>query len=300
MPIGTVMSRLAAGARAAAPQVARPVRGGSARESPWSVTGPRALLHPLVDGELGFVGRQRLLRHVARCGGCAGRLAEAASAADGAPDHSCNTIAPPRRSRRRIGAAIARESPSLAPARRRLFGRSGGVRAGSGCGRLVGAAAGVALTLLVTAGPSVPETTPSRAVLDSHVRSLLPNHLTDVVTSDRHTVKPWLSSRVDVSPPVRDLADEGFPLIGGRVDYVDGHQVGCVVYRHDRHIINLLAWSSPGMADQELRTLSRQGFNLVTWRKDGVTFWAVSDLEAGELRNFAREIAATGSTARQG
>ena len=120
------------------------------------------------------------------------------------------------------------------------------------------------------------------------MRSLLPNHLTDVVTSDRHTVKPWLSSRVDVSPPVRDLADEGFPLIGGRVDYVDGHQVGCVVYRHDRHIINLLAWSSPGMADQEVKTLSRQGFNLMTWRKGGITFWAISDLEAGELRKFVR------------
>jgi anti-sigma factor RsiW len=161
-------------------------------------------------------------------------------------------------------------------------------------GGLVGAAAGVALTLLVTGAPIRPESDMVSAVLDSHVRSLLPNHLTDVVTSDRHTVKPWLSSRVDVSPPVRDLAEEGFPLVGGRVDYVEGHQVGVVVYRHDRHIINLLAWSSPGKADEGLKTQSRQGFNLITWRKGGVTFWAVSDLEVGELRKFALAIAAAG------
>jgi len=250
-----------------------------------------ALLHPLIDGELGFVGRQRLLRHVARCGGCAGRLSELQALQTALRTKLQYHRAPPALAAR-IGAAIAHESPSLAPARRRLFGRRSGVPAGFGlAGGLVGAAAGVALTLLVTGTPSR-QSDSVGAVLDSHVRSLLPNHLTDVVTSDRHTVKPWLSSRVDVSPPVRDLADEGFPLIGGRVDYVDGHQVGVVVYRHDRHIINLLAWSSPSKAEEGLKTLSRQGFNLMTWRKGGVTFWAVSDLEAAELRKFALAVAA--------
>jgi anti-sigma factor RsiW len=253
-----------------------------------------ALLHPLIDGELGLLGRQRLLRHVARCGGCAGRLSDLQALQTALRTKLQYHRAPPALAAR-IGAAIARESPSLAPARRHLSGRRGGVPAGFGlAGGLVGAAAGVALTLLVTGAPIRPGGDMVSAVLDSHVRSLLPNHLTDVVTSDRHTVKPWLSSRVDVSPPVRDLAEEGFPLIGGRVDYVDGHQVGAVVYRHDRHIINLLAWSSPGKADEGLKTLSRQGFNLITWRKGGVTFWAVSDLEAAELRKFALAIAAAG------
>jgi anti-sigma factor RsiW len=247
------------------------------------------LLHPLIDGELGFIGRQRLLRHVGRCGGCAGRLSELQALQTALRTKLQYHRAPPALAAR-IGAAVAREAPSLTPARRRVFGRSGGVLL-TGTG-LAGAAAGVALTLLVMGSPIHPEGNIVGAVLDSHVRSLLPNHLTDVVTSDRHTVKPWLSSRVDVSPPVRDLADEGFPLIGGRVDYVDGHQVGCVVYRHDRHIINLLAWSSPGMADQEVKILSRQGFNLMTWRKGGTTFWAVSDLEAGELRKFVSRVAA--------
>jgi anti-sigma factor RsiW len=252
-----------------------------------------ALLHPLIDGELGFLGRQRLLRHVARCGGCAGQLSELQALQTALRTKLQYHRASPALAAR-IGAAIARESPSLAPAPRRLFGRRSGISAGFGlAGGLVGAAAGVALTLLVTGTPSRQGDAVS-AVLDSHVRSLLPNHLTDVVTSDRHTVKPWLSSRVDVSPPVRDLAEEGFPLIGGRVDYVDGHQVGAVVYRHDRHIINLLAWSSPGKAEEGLKTLSRQGFNLMTWRKGGVTFWAVSDLEVAELRKFVLAIAAAG------
>ena len=88
----------------------------------------------------------------------------------------------------------------------------------------------------------------ARSVIDSHIRSMMADHLTDVLTSDQHTVKPWLSARLDVSPSVRDLKDEGFPLIGGRLDYVDGHPAAAVVYRHAKHIINLFAWASPGQA----------------------------------------------------
>ena len=83
-------------------------------------------------------------------------------------------------------------------------------------------------------------------MIDSHIRSLQADHLTDVLTSDQHTVKPWLSARLDVSPPVRDLKDQGFPLVGGRQDYVDGHPAAVVVYRHAKHVINLFAWASSG------------------------------------------------------
>ena len=132
------------------------------------------------------------------------------------------------------------------------------------------------------------------AVISSHIRSMQADHLTDVLTSDQHTVKPWLSARLDVSPPVRDLKEEGFPLVGGRLDYVDGHPAAAVVYRRAKHVINLFAWASAGKADEAFRAETRQGFNVVTWRRDGITYYAVSDVEADQLAEFARLVAQNG------
>jgi anti-sigma factor RsiW len=131
---------------------------------------------------------------------------------------------------------------------------------------------------------------PSIAVIDSHIRSLQADHLTDVLTSDQHTVKPWLSARLDVSPPVLELKDAGFPLVGGRQDYVDGHPTAVVVYRHAKHVINLFAWASSGQ-DKAFRKESQQGFNVVTWRHDGMVYYAVSDVEADQLAQFAKLVA---------
>jgi anti-sigma factor RsiW len=115
-------------------------------------------------------------------------------------------------------------------------------------------------------------------------------HLTDVQTSDQHTVKPWLSARLNVSPPVRDLKDDGFPLVGGRLDYIDGHPAAAVVYRRAQHVINLFAWASSG-ANEPFRNETRQGFNVVTWRRDGIRYYAVSDVEADQLAQFAELVA---------
>jgi anti-sigma factor RsiW len=157
---------------------------------------------------------------------------------------------------------------------------------------LVGALAGVALTVLVMSGQGGGGYSEvMQAVIGSHIRSLQAEHLTDVLTSDQHTVKPWLSARLDVSPPVLELKDQGFPLIGGRQDYVDGHPTAVVVYRHAKHVINLLAWASPGAANEPLRDESRQGFNIVTWRRNGITYYAVSDVEADQLAEFAKLVA---------
>ncbi len=131
----------------------------------------------------------------------------------------------------------------------------------------------------------------TQAIVGSHVRSLMADHLTDVVTEDRHTVKPWLSARMDVSPPVRDLTPEGFSLVGGRLDYIDGHRAAAVIYRHDKHIINLFAWAVPGSVDAAFHQEAWQGFNLVTWRHAGTAYSAISDLEADQLQAFARLIA---------
>lgn len=180
----------------------------------------------------------------------------------------------------RIGAALPREAAPVAS--RPWFRMPAFGLAGTG---LAGALAGVALTLLMTGGND-----PTEAVIGSHIRSMQAEHLTDVLTSDQHTVKPWLSARLDVSPPVRDLKDEGFPLVGGRLDYVEGHQAAAVVYRRAKHVINLFAWASFGK-DEPFRSETRQGFNVITWRRAGITYYAVSDVEADQLAAFARLVA---------
>jgi anti-sigma factor RsiW len=244
----------------------------------------RPLLPSLADRALDPVRRFLLARHVARCAGCAEELenvlAMQAAIRTNLPYHR----APPNLAAR-IGAALPREAaPAPRPRRRAQDLRM----LGSG---LAGALAGVMLMLVLVGRAPAPGPDVVGAAIDSHIRSLMAAHLTDVATSDRHTVKPWLSARLNVSPPVRDLAAEGFPLIGGRLDYIDGHQAAAVVYRHDRHIINLFAWASPGAADAGFRTERRQGFNAVTWRRDGVTYCAVSDVEADQLAAFARDMA---------
>jgi anti-sigma factor RsiW len=126
-----------------------------------------------------------------------------------------------------------------------------------------------------------------RDVVDSHIRSLMPGHLIDVQSTDQHTVKPWFAGKLDFSPPVRDFAAEGFPLIGGRVDYFGDHPVAAVVYQRNKHVINLFAWRSAETTRAE-RTMRDHGYNLVHLARDGSEYWIVSDLNAEELQQFAK------------
>jgi anti-sigma factor RsiW len=242
------------------------------------------LLSGLIDNALRPFARFRVSRHVAGCDVCAARLEELramqAAIRTKLPYHR----APPGLAAR-IGAALPREeAPRVA---RPWFHMPAFSLAGTG---LAGALAGVAMTLLVLGGSN----DPTMAVIGSHIRSMQADHLTDVLTSDQHTVKPWLSARLDVSPPVRDLKEAGFPLVGGRLDYVDGHPAAAVVYRRAKHVINLFAWASAGKADEAFRSERRQGFNVVTWRHDGITYYAVSDVEADQLAEFAKLVAQSG------
>ena len=123
-------------------------------------------------------------------------------------------------------------------------------------------------------------------LVDDHVRALQPGHLEDVVSTDRHTVKPWFDGRIDFAPPVKDLADQQFPLKGGRLDYVDGKPVAAMVYEHGHHPINLFVWPASDMAGSG--STSKRGYNVVHWTANGMTLWAVSDLEMAQLQDFAR------------
>jgi anti-sigma factor RsiW len=137
-------------------------------------------------------------------------------------------------------------------------------------------------------------TAPSRdnllieAIMSSHLRSLMADHLTDVSSSDQHTVKPWFNGKLDFSPPVKDLSDHEFPLLGGRLDYVENRPVAALVYRHRQHFINLFIWPSARTSDIEKKTEARQGYNLIHWAKLGMTYWAVSDLNNSELQEFVQ------------
>ena len=129
-------------------------------------------------------------------------------------------------------------------------------------------------------------------VVSAHLRSLQAGHLTDVETSDQHTVKPWFNGKLDVAPPVIDLTAQGFTLIGGRLDYINGQPVASIVYRRRKHVINLFVGEPLGAAVRGVKDESVQGFNIRHWREAGLDLWAVSDIDAGELDEFGEKFTA--------
>ena len=122
-------------------------------------------------------------------------------------------------------------------------------------------------------------------LVSSHIRSLQVDHLSDVVSTDRHTVKPWFNGKLDFSPPVNDLAGKGYPLVGGRLDYIDGRTVAVLIYRSNQHPINLYVWPNSIM-DKAPQTQSLKGYHLIRWSSGGMDYWAVSDVATTELESF--------------
>ncbi len=249
------------------------------------------LLNPLADGELTWLKAWRVRRHLARCPSCAWQLEEI-----GALRSAMRTSLPYHRASpalaARIGAVLPGEvPPAVRPAipafwPRRLPAMGMGIS---------GALAGVALTLFVQSGLSEQRAeTIGRAAIAAHSAAMTSGHAIDIPTSDRHVVKPWLSARVDVSPPAADLAAEGFPLIGGRLDRIDGHKAAVVVYQHRQHVIDLYVWNAGNASDTAPRSETRQGFNTISWRQSGMDMVAVSDVAAGDLADFVAKVAAGG------
>jgi anti-sigma factor RsiW len=149
------------------------------------------------------------------------------------------------------------------------------------------ATAAVLLLMVLLSVMRPPGSHGEEAVLASHLRSLEPNHLIDVVSSDSHTVKPWFNGKVDFSPPVSDLKAQGFPLVGGRLDYVDRNAAAALVYKRREHVVNLFVWPE-NAPDSGPHAETRRGFHLLEWQRSGFHYWAVSDLNAAELGEFER------------
>lgn len=125
-------------------------------------------------------------------------------------------------------------------------------------------------------------------IVGSHIRSLLSQRPFDVASSDRHTVKPWFNGKIDFAPPVLDLSAQGYPLLGGRLDYLDQQTVAVVVYGRRKHVINLYLRREPGTGNAAPRLNQTSGYSLIEWQNGGMRLTAVSDLAASELLEFAR------------
>ncbi len=241
----------------------------------------RLLLHALADGELDAAKSLELERHVSTCTACAAEknslhLLKAALRQPGlrydAPDSLRNSV---RQMARRPGNETR---PSLSQSL--LLWKS-----------VAFAATGLALLAILVrpVGVSERDQLLNEAVA-SHVRSLMADHLTDVASSDQHTVKPWFNGKIDFAPDVKDFAAQGFPLIGGRLDYLDGRAVAALIYQRNKHFINVFVWPT---ADTERRAPSvekRRGYFIVNRQFNGLQYSLVSDLNQKELEALANLI----------
>lgn len=229
------------------------------------------------DGELALGDALAVETHLKDCAACRAALANQA-ALSAAIKHHAEVFEAPTHLEHRIRAALP-QSTNLKPNKQ------------ARAWRLFAPALGAAVALVLTVGFFVRQPTADDLLADeavsSHVRSLLTDRTTDVLSSDQHTVKPWFAGKLDFSPPVHDLAGEGFPLVGGRLDYFGHRSVAALVYQHRQHVINLfVAPAKGGPAQSAPDASSSQGYQLVSWRAGGMDYWAVSDLNNAELAQF--------------
>jgi anti-sigma factor RsiW len=239
------------------------------------------LLSAYMDDELMRDEQQSVREHLATCADCA-REEQALAVTSRRIKESLMRHSTPDVLKARIRNALAQDdafTPPAPPPPVRVRPRWPALAAAG----LIVAIASSALTATLMQR-SVARSTLADAIADSHIRSLMPGHLTDVVSTNQHQVKPWFNGRVDLSPAVPNLDSAGFPLAGGRVDYVDGRAVPVVTYTRRQHVINVYA--RPVDERSSSSHESRNGFHMIEWQSGGLDYWVVSDLNSAELEQF--------------
>ncbi|HWY69366.1 MAG TPA: anti-sigma factor [Terriglobales bacterium] len=237
----------------------------------------RNLLHAYLDDELDLVRSMELEDHLAECGDCANEVASYRALREGVQAADLRYQPSSEFRSRLLRELEQQERPQPTVIHWRIPRWSW--------------AAVAALLLLASAALVLDvsqrsERKVASEIVTDHVRSLMASHLTDVANSDQHTVKPWFTGKLDFSPQVRDLSADGFELIGGRLEYLDGHNAAAVVYQRRKHVINLFTWPTSA-SDEEPQATAQQGFNLVEWKQAGMYYCAISDLNRQELTELA-------------
>jgi len=248
----------------------------------------RFLMHAYADGELGLEKGLEVEQHLTGCTACMREFMNLRNLREAFVNEALYYPAPVTLEERIRGAV--RRTGRVERSRGFAYPQFG----------WVGAAVAAALFLvMIVAGLRLPawrnDDLTAREILDDHLRSLTANHLTDVLSSNQHTVKPWFDGKLDFAPPVEDLAVQGFTLVGGRLDYLDNRPLAAVVYRRHEHVINLFVAPATNAADSGPFGQVLGGYNLVGWKKSGMSFWAISSVSPAELGRFA-ELVRSGSS----
>jgi anti-sigma factor RsiW len=239
----------------------------------------QSLLEIYLDQELDPMRNLEIEEHLHDCAGCAQSYGQSQVIRQSLKAESLYFKAPPELEKR-VQRSLRQAANAEAPAR--WFSASWLKMAAP----LAVAALVVLMIVPYFAGPSRDELL-TQEVVASHIRSLMANHLADVPSTDQHTVKPWFNGKLDFSPPVSDLANQGFPLIGGRLDYLNNRPVAALIYRRDKHLINVFVWPASTGPQLAQSHKTQQGYNVIRWTSSAMNFWAVSDLEPNQLVKFS-------------
>ena len=255
----------------------------------------RTALSAYVDGELSATEAERVAEHLTSCAHCSEEYQQMLESVGALRTQLAqfSRYPAPDVLRARIRTMLATtppEIPSADEAKAPTDASSAETRrwkraAAWAAVAVLAAALGSGVTLLAARRNAGADALASQ-VLASHVRSLMPNHLTDIASSDQHNVKPWFNGRLDYSPNVPRFEAEGFPLLGGRLDYVANRPVAVVVYGRRQHLINVFSWPATG-SDESMAASASKGYTLLHWRRAGIEKWVVSDVNAAELKQFA-------------